>query len=156
MNSHISKNLSPGGSWSPCFGPTLWLWAFQIAWKRLRKQRGPGEPNLSKQISATQFLSSYRALTLMQRCRVSEGLRNLLTENLIIVPLTALASSADPSSSSTGIEWLPGETHTHPASDPLLSCLIIRVIYSTRAQNYNLIGCHLLNEEIMSSPIILI
>lgn len=53
-------------------------------------------------------------------------------------------------------EWLPGEKHTHPSSDPLLSCLIIRVIYSTRAQNYNLIGCHLLNEEIMSSPIILI
>lgn len=53
-------------------------------------------------------------------------------------------------------ERRPRETHTHLSSDPLLSCLIIRGIYSTRAHNCNSIGCNLLTEEIMSSPMILI
>ena len=47
------------------------------------------------------------------------------------------------------------EMHTRLTADTLLSCLIIRAIYLTRAQNYDLIGCNLLNERIMSSAIIL-
>lgn len=49
-----------------------------------------------------------------------------------------------------------GETHTRLLTDTALSCLMTRDIYFTRAQNYNLIGCNLLNEGIMSSAIILI
>lgn len=52
-----------------------------------KTKRGLGEPNLSKQISTTQFLSSYPAFIQMQKCRVSEGLRSLPAECLHIVSL---------------------------------------------------------------------
>lgn len=52
-----------------------------------KTDRGLGEPNLSKQISTTRFLSSYTAFIQMQKCRVSEGLRGLPAECLCIVSL---------------------------------------------------------------------